>query len=424
MSRDATDFVWLSDIRPSSAKLLMLALADRCNERFETHPSMTGVVERTNMNRKTVLKQIKHLVEAGWLKDTEKRVGQSGRIAVYRVVGLEEYVTLKNSLLATESDVKKAYEKLRKIYETPNSPKNGTIKELMPQNPCETGPPEDENDNGPKNGTIPNLPDNGPKNGTGNGPKIGTRNCPNNSPKELQSSPDACEDDSTGEKKPDDFIPQSATAWVNIFVTEFGYQPHMVQTTSCIPKLAKWCHANFSVGEVRAAMEIAKAKNGRQPNSPEYLDKIIRDIRFQAAKDDPIPTGAAPNTHRFPEWLEIYPNQSHVEEARLIWSRQGLDEHAEKVILHTQNSIRLNPRWQHSQYIPNAENYLKKKLYLDPITGSDGRKVDPNKSRRRPPWEMAGFDSEEAYERHRQAETLERNQRLIKQQQQAKAAAQ
>ena len=73
MSLDATRWAWSQDLKPS-AKLLLLSLADRCDENACCWPSTARLVKDTSLNQKTVFKVT---------SDLEK----NGLIGVTRVMG-------------------------------------------------------------------------------------------------------------------------------------------------------------------------------------------------------------------------------------------------------------------------------------------------------------------------------------------------
>lgn len=116
-----------------TTKLVLLSLADRADENSRAWPSCARVVADTGLDRKTVLKAIKEIIEAGLMIDTGVRIGQGSR--VFQLVGVAHREAL-------EPIPKTGY------------PKNGT---------------------GPKNG-MPTYP----KNGTSTYPKNGIQNLSGN----------------------------------------------------------------------------------------------------------------------------------------------------------------------------------------------------------------------------------------------------
>ena len=141
MSLDATIWAWKQKIGDSSAKLVLLSLADRAGADFKAYPSVASLAADTDLNRKTIINALSRLKALGLIEDTGERKGSSGRVIVYRMIGITDRT--KQSLKG-------------------DNPKNGTI--------------NTKNTNSPKNGTVPILPVNSPENGTTNSPNIGTRN--------------------------------------------------------------------------------------------------------------------------------------------------------------------------------------------------------------------------------------------------------
>lgn len=67
MSIAATAWAWGVDVSPS-AKLVLLALADRADAEGECFPSVADVVRRTNLGERTVQRELKALESAGLLQ--------------------------------------------------------------------------------------------------------------------------------------------------------------------------------------------------------------------------------------------------------------------------------------------------------------------------------------------------------------------
>lgn len=139
MSIEAINWALKQTIDGSTAKFVLVVIANCANIDFVAYPSMAYIEEATCQDRKTVLKNIKKLRDLGYLIDTGERKGASGRVVVYKL--------------------------------DKDSPKNGTVKQYQKRD-------------SPKNGIVPNFPRNSPKigmidspkNGTEDSPKIGTRN--------------------------------------------------------------------------------------------------------------------------------------------------------------------------------------------------------------------------------------------------------
>ena len=95
MSLDATNWAWRvrqkqkkgGSLKPLK-KLVLLSLADRAGEDHCAYPSMSRLVEDTEMDRKTVLKIIDELIEDGIIVDTGERKGRTKQVKVYRLLGV------------------------------------------------------------------------------------------------------------------------------------------------------------------------------------------------------------------------------------------------------------------------------------------------------------------------------------------------
>jgi hypothetical protein len=94
MSLDATRWAWLQRIGRSSAKLVLLSIADRAGEDHTAYPSIARLSEDTEMDRKTVMSAIRYLIEKGII-EAQRRAGAR---TTYRLVGVEgrESTSTKN----------------------------------------------------------------------------------------------------------------------------------------------------------------------------------------------------------------------------------------------------------------------------------------------------------------------------------------
>ena len=90
MSIKALSWAFQTPVRPASAKLTLIAIADNCNFCLESWPSIDALVEKTSLDRKTVIASLGLLESAGLIFDTGKRVGSTRQIKVYRIVGLDD----------------------------------------------------------------------------------------------------------------------------------------------------------------------------------------------------------------------------------------------------------------------------------------------------------------------------------------------
>lgn len=104
------------DVKPSSLKFVLVALADYANDEGEAYPSIETLVNKTSQNRKTVQANIKKLIALGLIEDTGKKRGKTKQIPVLKML-------LKGAQKRERSQKR-------------NSTENGIVK-------------------GPKNGTVP-----------------------------------------------------------------------------------------------------------------------------------------------------------------------------------------------------------------------------------------------------------------------------
>ncbi|MCF6442047.1 helix-turn-helix domain-containing protein [Pseudoalteromonas luteoviolacea] len=154
MSRIATDWAWRQELSTSTQKLLLLSFADRADEDHCCWPSIARLVKDTGLNEKTVGSNIKKLETLGLIKDTGKRKGSTGKVKVYRIIGIEE-------------------------GEKPNTSKSGGIGNSTPvEAHINQGVQQGVKANTPKSGCIANS--NTPNNGSVNTPEIGSLNTPEN----------------------------------------------------------------------------------------------------------------------------------------------------------------------------------------------------------------------------------------------------
>lgn len=95
MSLDATIWAWKTRQKKTIGgaskplkKLVLLALADRAAEDHSCFPSVSRLVDDTEMDRKTILKIIDELIFDGLIQDTGERKGRTKQVKVYRLIGV------------------------------------------------------------------------------------------------------------------------------------------------------------------------------------------------------------------------------------------------------------------------------------------------------------------------------------------------
>ena len=86
MSVEAIAWAFSVDIKPSSAKFVLVAMANNATaEAMLAWPSIKHLSEATGQDRKTVLASIAILVENGLIADTGRRAGATRQVVVYRL---------------------------------------------------------------------------------------------------------------------------------------------------------------------------------------------------------------------------------------------------------------------------------------------------------------------------------------------------
>lgn len=147
MSLDATIWAFKAEVKTSSQRLVLLALADRAGESHKCYPSIKRMVKDTVLNRKTVIKVLDELESISLIKFTGEITGNG--VKVYQLIGV---------MGREENDLA--------------SPKNGTSTNNGTSPNFGTGS---------KNGTSTNSGTaTSPKNGTETSPNIGTQNLSGN----------------------------------------------------------------------------------------------------------------------------------------------------------------------------------------------------------------------------------------------------
>jgi hypothetical protein len=108
LSIEAVGWALAQKLDRSSAKFVLVAMANCANESMECWPSVAYLSEATCQDRKTVLENIKRLKDAGIISDTEGRKGKTAQVTVYVI---------------------------NKEYQKRNSPENGTVPKTETKSP-------------------------------------------------------------------------------------------------------------------------------------------------------------------------------------------------------------------------------------------------------------------------------------------------
>ncbi|MDO7472471.1 helix-turn-helix domain-containing protein [Acinetobacter baumannii] len=147
MSLDASIWAFKAEVKTSSQRLVLLALADRAGESHKCYPSIKRMVKDTLLNRKTIIKVLDELEAGSFIKFTGEITGNG--VKVYQLIGV----------MGREED-------------SVTSLKNGTGTNNGTSSNFGTGS---------KNGTSTNIGTaTSPKNGTETSPNIGTQNLSRN----------------------------------------------------------------------------------------------------------------------------------------------------------------------------------------------------------------------------------------------------
>lgn len=85
MSVEAITWALNLKVERSTAKFVLVAMANCANNDMTCWPSVQYLSEATCQDRKTVLENIKRLKEAGYITDTEVRKGRTGQVIVYQL---------------------------------------------------------------------------------------------------------------------------------------------------------------------------------------------------------------------------------------------------------------------------------------------------------------------------------------------------
>lgn len=99
MSVAALTIAFSAKLGKSSTKAVLVALADRADDVTGTcFPSVADIVERTELDRKTVLSCLKELEKRKFLQDTGKRCGKTNQVKIWRLdLALLKQTSVKSS---------------------------------------------------------------------------------------------------------------------------------------------------------------------------------------------------------------------------------------------------------------------------------------------------------------------------------------
>lgn len=170
MSLDATRWAWTTPVKKGTERLILLALADRAGEDNTCYPSIARLETDTLLDRKTVQAVLVDLTSRGVISDTGQRKGATGKVKVYRLIGVENRennakngTVLENNPPSNDPENGTTKRAQKRDDSSANTPKKGTVKQSRKRDDSEQV-------------MIPNFPSNDPENGTLNDPKNGTQN--------------------------------------------------------------------------------------------------------------------------------------------------------------------------------------------------------------------------------------------------------
>lgn len=213
MSLDATRWAWQqSDLRPT-AKLMLLAFADRADENHRCFPSIQRLEQDTGLDRKTIFACISYLESTG-LVTVQRRQGAGSAYQLNGVIAREHQPRARRSNRAqTGPEIGTSSSTDSGVQEpvgTPPGARSSALDEtkgsegqdsdaLAPDSVEHEHPSSPKTGTGtspvigtsPESGTGPDFPSSGAENGTGtrtkNGTPTGTKNGTQNLPRESTS---------------------------------------------------------------------------------------------------------------------------------------------------------------------------------------------------------------------------------------------
>lgn len=85
MSNEAITWALSQPVKHSTAKFVLLVMANRADDEMVCWPSTADLAEQTAQDRKTVQENIRRLREWGYIEDTGERKGATKQVIVYRL---------------------------------------------------------------------------------------------------------------------------------------------------------------------------------------------------------------------------------------------------------------------------------------------------------------------------------------------------
>ncbi len=141
MSVEAITWALGLTVERSSAKFVLVVMANCANHDMTCWPSVKYLSDATGQDRKTVLGNMARLLDEGYIVDTGARRGRTGQIPVY-------WLNVKQKIPAVNLDNQTGEDDDYFAENAPSkSTKNGTVKQSQKRNSSE-------------NGTVPFFPSN------------------------------------------------------------------------------------------------------------------------------------------------------------------------------------------------------------------------------------------------------------------------
>ena len=151
--------------KPSGAKFVLVILANFANEDCESYPTIETLSNATGQDRKTVMVNLKLLVDSGLITDTGKRVGRTGLVPVYRL-SMGDIQNIGSYRVSDPNYQPSKALHLNSIIDDLNDTKNGTVTDES-GNDTKNGTVTNDTKNGTvKNITVPETDSNSAENGT------------------------------------------------------------------------------------------------------------------------------------------------------------------------------------------------------------------------------------------------------------------
>jgi hypothetical protein len=142
MSTRANTWGWQQKIKPSSAKLLLMAMCEHANYSTDlAYPSVETLAEMTGQDRKTILAGFGRLIDLGLMVDTGKKTGKTQQITVWRMLVPKdaENGTVKGSRKRQGNSTVFPGKESRKRYTEPiKEPSKGNDSNHYEADPAET----------------------------------------------------------------------------------------------------------------------------------------------------------------------------------------------------------------------------------------------------------------------------------------------